>query len=136
MASTILLDEHLDGFVLYLESLTFSDYWREVAEWLSLRFVRLSDVGLIVGTSDRDIWHFCQDRGLYLMSDNRSQSTADSLGAVIAAEGAPESLAVFTIGDLDRFRKERTYGEAVAKSLLQHLFEPDSIRGAGRLFLP
>ena len=63
--STILLDEHLGGYLRYLESLTFSDYWREIAQWLDLRFVRLSDVGIPTGTSDQAIWRFCQENGLY-----------------------------------------------------------------------
>jgi hypothetical protein len=136
MVSTILLDEHLGGFLRYLESLTFSDYWREIADFIGLRFVRLGAVGIAAGASDLAIWRFCQSNGFYLLTDNRAQETPDALGAVIAVEGTVESLPVFTIGSMDSFRTERTYGEALIKSLLQYLFDPEQIRGAGRLFLP
>ncbi|MCE9532810.1 MAG: ACP S-malonyltransferase [Planctomycetes bacterium] len=134
--STILLDEHLGGYAGYLESLTYSDYWREIAEAIELRFVQLDDVGIAAGTSDLVIWRFYQANGLYLLTDNRSESATDSLGTVISAEGTAESLPVFTIGSMNRFRTERDYGEALAKSLLQHLFDRERIRGTGRLFIP
>ncbi len=134
--STILLDEHLGGFLGYLESLTYSDYWREIAEAVDLRFVRLDDVGIAAGTSDLDIWRFCQANRLYLLTDNRAQHTADALGAVIAAENAVDSLPVFTISDMDSFRNERSYAQKLAESLLDYLLTPANVRGAGRLYLP
>jgi predicted nuclease of predicted toxin-antitoxin system len=134
--STVLLDEHLDGFLRYLESLTFNDTWREIAEAIELRFVRLRDVGIASATSDQGIWRFCQANGYYLLTDNRAENTADALGAVILTEGTPSSLPVFTIGDMDRFRLERSYGESLTERLLEYLLDPENVRGTGRLYLP
>jgi hypothetical protein len=131
--STILLDEHLDGFLRYLESLIFNDAWREIARAIELRFVRLRDVGIAAGTSDLEIWRFCQTNGLYLLTDNRAETTADSLGAVIAADNTPASLPVFTISDMDSFRNERGYAEKLAESLIDFLLTPENVRGAGRV---
>lgn len=136
MATTILLDEHLDGYLGYLESLTFNEPCREIAEAIELRFVRLRDVGIAKGVSDRDIWRFCQSNNIYLLTNNREETTEDALGSVIMAEGRPDSLPVFTISDMKRFRSERSYGEALAEGLLDCLFEPDIYLGAGRLYLP
>ncbi len=109
--STILLDEHLDGFLRYLESLMFNDTWREIASAIELRFVRLREVGIAAGKSDLEIWRFCQTNGLYLLTHNRAETTADSLRPVIAAENSPNSLPVFTLSDMDSFRNERGYAE-------------------------
>lgn len=83
---------------------------------------------MVAGTSDQFIWRICQAKGYYLLTDNRSETTADALGAVISTEGTAESLPVFTIDSMDRFRTERSYGEALVKSLLQHLFDRERIR--------
>jgi len=133
---TVLLDEHLDGYLSFLESLTFNDLWREIADGIHLNYVRLRDVGIASGTSDRDIWRVCQSQGFYLLTDNRSQTDEDALGIVMLTEGTSQSLPVFTIGDMDRFRTERTYAESLVERLLEYLFNPERIHGTGRLYLP
>jgi len=133
---TVLLDEHLDGYLTFLESLTFNDLWRDIAEGIGLSYSRLRDVGISSGTLDREIWRFCQSQGLYLLTDNRSQTDEDALGSIILAEGTAESLPVFTISDMDRFRNEREYSEGLVERLLEYLFDPERVLGAGRLYLP
>jgi hypothetical protein len=133
---TILLDENLTGYLRYMDSLTFNDYWRDLTTRMGVRYVSLADVGLVPGTPDRGVWRLCQSNGYYLFTDNRTQSTDGSLGRIIADEGTRTSLPVFTIGDKHRFHNEREYAQEVVDRMLDYLFTPDNILGTGRLFLP
>jgi hypothetical protein len=133
---TILLDENLTGFLRYLDSLTFNESWGDVPTQMGVRYLCLADVGLAAGTSDRDIWRASQTNRFYLLTDNREQSTEESLGTIIENDGTPTSMPVFTIGNLNRFRNEREYAEQAIKRLLDYLIEPNSILGMGRLFIP
>jgi hypothetical protein len=58
------------------------------------------------------------------------------LEATIRQYNTPHSLPVFTIGDLDNFRKSRVYAERVLERLYEYLLDIDTVRGTGRLFLP
>jgi hypothetical protein len=60
---TVLLDEQLTGFVPYLRGVAESDAWRPLTRLVDVRFVGFPDVGLAPGTSDRDVWHYCQRQG-------------------------------------------------------------------------
>ena len=131
-----LLDEHLNGFLRYFDSLTFNDDWGDVPTQIGVRYICLADIGLAAGTTDREIWRLCQANGYYLLTDNREQSTDESLGTILETEGTAASLPVFTIGDMNRFRNERGYAEQAVDRLLDYLFDPDRIRGAGRFFIP
>lgn len=136
MVLTILLDEQLTGFLRYFDALTFNDTWGDVPSLMGVRYLCLANVGLSTGTSDRDIWFVCQSKGYYLLTDNREESSEESLGTIISTERTPTSLPVFTIGNMNRFRSERGYAEQVIYQLLDYLFEPDKILGAGRLYIP
>ena len=48
----------------------------------------------------------------------------------------PVSLPVFTLAGDQRVLRDRLYAEAVADRLLEFLFDMDSYRGTGRLYLP
>ena len=71
-----------------------------------------------------------------LITNNRNEDSPESLEATIRQHNTPESLPVFTIGNLDNFRLSRAYAERVLKRLYEYLLEIDSLRGTGRLFLP
>jgi len=126
----------LTGFLRYFDSLTFNDNWGDIPTRMGVRYICLADIGLTTGTTDRDIWRVCQANGYYLLTDNREQTTEESLGIILENEGTPTSLPVFTIGDMNRFRNEREYAEQAVDQLLDYLFEPDSILGTRRLFIP
>ena len=46
------------------------------------------------------------------------------------------SLPVFTLANEQRVLRDRLYAEAVADRLLEFLFDIDSYRGTGRLYVP
>ena len=83
-----------------------------------------------------EIWQRCQAEQLVLITNNRNEDSPESLEATIRQHNTPESLPVFTIGNLDNFRLSRAYAERVLKRLYEYLLEIDSLRGTGRLFLP
>jgi hypothetical protein len=133
---TILLDEQLTGFLGYFRALATSEDWNSLAELLGVRIVDFNDVGLATGTSDRDLWLFCQSRRLYLLTDNRNAGGSDSLELTIREFNTATSLPVFTVSDRDRLTNERSYSERVIESLFERLIDAENLMGAGRLYLP
>ena len=79
----ILLDENIDGYADYLSRCVFSPAWSDIASLLGVRIVKFDEVGLVKGTPDAQIWEFCQQQHLYLLTDNRNQDKDDSLETVI-----------------------------------------------------
>ena len=95
-----------------------------------------AEVGLDPADSDAVIWHRCQERRLFLLTNNRNDDAPDSLQATIRASNTPESLPVFTIGDAERLRNSRDYSDRVIWALLDYLVRIDGLLGTGRLFVP
>lgn len=67
---------------------------------------------------------------------NRNAEGSDSLEAVIQAHLTSDTLPVFTLANVERIRRDRSYAEEVADRLLDLLFDIDNLRGTGRLFVP
>src|SRR5690348_16211345 len=113
-----------------------SPYWADEWARIGIDLVYFTDVGLRPDASDLESWQRCQAEQLILITDNRNHDSDDSLEATIQSLNTPESLPVFTIGDLSRFRKSREYAEKVVEQIFDHLLNIDRVRGAGRLYLP
>jgi hypothetical protein len=133
---TLLLDENIDGYAEYLSRFLFSPEWNDICLALDVRIVTFSQVGLAKGTSDEQVWEFCQQQHFYLVTDNRNENRADSLETMIRTRTEPTSLPIFTISDINRFRAEREYMESLVAKLLEYLVDADNLHGAGRLYLP
>jgi hypothetical protein len=133
---TILLDENVEGYHDYLSRLLFSPVWGELSSVLDVQVRSFAESGLAKGTPDEHVWEFCQRQRFYLITDNRNQDKADSLQSMIRTRNLPTSVPVFTISDIQRFRSDRDYAEAVAAKLLEYLMDADKIGGVGRLYLP
>jgi hypothetical protein len=133
---SILLDENIDGYADYLSRLLFSSEWNEISSFLGIRILTLPQAGLASGTPDDQLWDFCQDRQFYLLTDNRNQEGPDSLEGMIRTRDLANGLPMFTISDIQRFRSDRAYAEAVASKLIEYLFDAAKIAGTGRLYLP
>lgn len=132
----ILADVNIQGRVDFLMGTVRSDEWVEYWEYLNLTYVTFDDVGLRAEATDVEIWQFCQAHGYVLITSNRNRASADSLESTIRARGTGESLPVLTLADPERVRHDRGYAGRVVISLLQTLLDIDSVRGAGRLYLP
>jgi hypothetical protein len=132
----ILADVHMRGYIPALirgmQSAYWADYWKHVGT----AFYDFNDVGLTATSTDLEIWRCCQSEQLVLLTNNRSQHTDDSLESAMRMLNTSDSLPVFTISDLDRLGKSRSYAEKVIAQLYDYLLDIDRVRGAGRLYLP
>jgi len=132
----ILADAHAIGHVDYLVRLLQAAPWAEFWQDLGITYFRFEDVGLSPESTDLEIWQRCQAEQLILITDNRNYDSPASLESVIRELNAPDSLPVFTIGDLDKLRTSRRYAERVVIMLYDYLLRIDTVRGTGRLYLP
>ena len=122
----------VDRLVRQMQAEPWAEFWND----LRLIHYHFEDVGLAATSTDLEIWQTCQVKELIFITNNRNQDAPDSLEATIRRHNSPDSLPVFTIADLDKFRKSRSYGERVLERLYEYLLRIDTVRGAGRLFLP
>jgi hypothetical protein len=132
----LLVDGNLDGHARLLDIRLRTETWREIRDYLDIRFLNLENVGLDRNAKDDVVWRLCQQQGYYLLTANRNCESEDSLEATIRREGTVDSLPVFTLADADRVYHSAAYLEEVVESLLDHLLFEANYRGAGRLFLP
>lgn len=133
---TILFDENISGYASLLARILFSPAWDEISRSFDVRLATYDDVGLKPGTTDDQLWEFCQANRIYLLTNNRNEDDPLSLETMIRTRSLDSSVPVFTISDVERLRFERDYAENVAVKLLEYLAAEDNIRGAGRLYLP
>jgi hypothetical protein len=132
----ILGDINIQGYVDHLVAIMQAEPWKLFWDHFGLQYVRFQDVGLAAESPDSLVWQTCQQHRLLLLTDNRSQHTADSLQATINTYNALTSLPVFTIGDVRRLHRDRAYADEIIDSLFVYLLQGDNILGTGRLFLP
>ncbi len=104
-------------------------------ELLPIQLVVLADVGLPFDSSDTTIWHFAQENGMLLLTDNRNMKGQDSLEQTIREENTPTSLPVLTIGSIDRL-DERVYRGQCVERLLEIGLYLENHLGTGRIFIP
>ncbi len=132
----MLADIHVRGPVEDLVREMQSEPWAEFWKYLGLALFHFDAVGLTPTSTDLEIWQRCQAEQLALITNNRNEDSPDSLEATIRQHNTPDSLPIFTIGNLDSFRLSRAYAERVLKRLYEYLLDIESVRGTGRLFLP
>ena len=132
----ILADANCEGHFALLLRL-FQQNWRqEVWEFLRLAQVSFAGLGLPPGASDREVWEVCKREQVILVTANRNDEGPDSLESSIQQYNTPQSLPVFTLANDQRVLRDRQYAETVADRLIEALFDIDSYRGTGRLYLP
>lgn len=136
MVRGILADIHMKGPVADLARAMQGASWGEFWKDLELAHFAFEEVNLTPTSTDEEIWQKCQEEQLILITNNRNQDSPDSLEATIRRHNTPNSLPVFTISDLHRFRKNRDYAERVLERLYECLLDMDKLLGTGRLFLP
>jgi hypothetical protein len=123
---------HIEVLVKRMQAEPCFEFWNH----LDLSLVSFADLGLKPGDSDSVIWHRCQQRQVYLLTNNRNDDGPDSLESTISKHNTPQSLPVFTVGDAERLKKDREYSDRVIWALLEYLLEEKNLLGTGRLFLP
>jgi hypothetical protein len=136
MVKGLLADVNTRGPVDYLVQHMRAEPWAEFWRHLGLTLFHFEDVGLTPTSTDLEIWHRCQADQLVFITNNRNARSPDSLELTIREYNQPDSLPVFTIANLDKFRTSRPYAERLLERLYDYLLRIDSVRGTGRLYLP
>jgi hypothetical protein len=132
----ILADNDVVGQVDYLVALMQAEPWREFWDDLALALFHFEDFGLSATATDQEIWELCQAEEVVLVTGNRTLSGPDSLEATIRDRNTADCLPVFTIADVQRVNASKSYAEEVVEALIDYLQRINTIRGAGRLYLP
>ena len=132
----IVPDANCEGHFRVLLRLLHNESRREFWHFLNLAILTFEELGLAADASDREVWERCQQREVVLITANRTADGSDSLEAVIQMSNTPESLPVVTLANLERIRRDRSYANQVADRLLDYLFDIESFRGVGRVFVP
>lgn len=129
---TILVDHDIEGQALALWGTLGRAGWLELVE---LKLVTFRDVGMPIGSSDREVWHFAQENRLILFTNNRNMDGKDSLEQTLREENTLTSLPVLTIANADRL-SEKIYRERCAAQLLEIVLELDKNLGRSRIYIP
>jgi hypothetical protein len=132
----LLADENCEGHLAVLVRICQSARWSGVWEWLGVGAFTFDDVKLTRGISDSELWQYCQEHELLLLTNNRNEDDAESLQATIKARNEPSSLPVLTIAAAERLRSDPVYAERAAIKLMELLLDIELVRGSGRVFLP
>lgn len=133
---TLLVDANLDGHAELFDLRLRTKTWRELCDYLDIRFLHFEQAGLDRATTDDIVWRWCQERGYFLLTANRNQESEDSLEATIRREDTAQSLPVLTFADAQRIYQSSAYLDKVVERLLDYLLNQENYRGTGRLFLP
>lgn len=132
----IVPDANCEGHFRVLLRLLHNESRRELWHFLNLAVLTFDELGLSADASDREVWENCQQREVVLITANRTAEGRDSLEVVIQTSNTPDSLPVVTLANVERIRRERDYASRVADCLLDYLFDIESFRGVGRVFVP
>jgi hypothetical protein len=132
----ILADINIKGQLEQMLYVWQNDEWREIWESLHLSIHSFAELGLTDIAPDDVIWQVCQQRQIVLITANRNDEAPNSLAATIRNHSREDSLPVFTLADAKRIIIDRDYARRAAEKLLDYLSYIDSVRGAGRLYVP
>jgi hypothetical protein len=129
---TILVDHNIEGQAMLLVGTLSTEGWLDL---VPLRMMTFAQAGLPSDSSDREVWHFAQDNGWWLLTANRQMRGEDALERTIREESTPTSLPVLTIGNARRMI-ETTYRQLCAARLLEIGLDSENYLGTGRLYIP
>jgi predicted nuclease of predicted toxin-antitoxin system len=132
----ILSDVNIQGYVDLLINLAQAEPWKLFWDDLNLRYVHFDDVGLDRDAPDTIVWETSQRQELILVTDNRNQDDEASLETMIRSFNTPTSLPVLTIANVPRLRSSREYADQIIERMIEFLMRIETVRGAGRLYLP
>jgi hypothetical protein len=123
---------HLRAIVHLLEREPRAELWA----YLGMTVETFASQGLDREINDVALWHVCQQRDLILVTGNRNRKAEESLESAIRLYSTVDSWPVVTIGDPRRLLRDALYANRAADSILTHLFDIETRRGAGRLYIP
>ena len=131
----VLPDNDVPAVVEVLRRVLESDEWADYCRAIGVEFTTFEDHGLARNAKDQQVWETCQAVGAVLVTANRAGGVG-SLDETINTLGDAESLPVITVADPQRVLLDGDYAYQTAIQLLDFLERIDTLRGAGRLFVP
>ncbi|MBV9124504.1 MAG: hypothetical protein JO112_14190 [Planctomycetes bacterium] len=134
----LLADVNVQGHLPYLRGLMEGQGLLEIRTEMGISLVNFPDLGLDRATDDRTLWHFCQENGWVLFTDNRSREDENSLTATIQDSWHEGHLPVLTLANKGKFENSATYATRVAQDVAEVLVLVfvDEIRNQPRIFVP
>jgi len=132
----IMSDNDVRGLVERLVDICQTPPWEDFWRDLDCTLCTFEDFQLPAHAADSTVWQTCQANEVILITANRNEDGADSLGSTIQNRTRPDCLPVLTLADADRVAHDREHVKAVVERLLVILGDIDDYRGTGRLYLP
>lgn len=137
--ASVLFDENIQGHLRYFLDVLDGVGLRQYLLDLGIDFYDFPACELPSGLKDRDLWLYCQDAELVLLTDDRNRDNAGSLQATLEELVTSTCLPVLTISNKGEFEHSRAYAERVAKSVAEVLYGltvNGEWRGVARQFVP
>lgn len=128
----ILSDHDIEGHAHSIIGVLGAEGWLDMVD---LRLVTFAEVDLPLNSPDQAVWHFAQENGMILLTNNRNMDGADSLEQTLRDENTPTSLPVVTIANVGRL-SEKHYREKCAFQLLEIALELSKHLGRSRVYIP
>jgi predicted nuclease of predicted toxin-antitoxin system len=128
----VLSDHDIEGHAHSIIGVLGAEGWLEMVD---LRLATFTEVGLSFNSPDREVWHFAQENGMILLTNNRNMDGDDSLEQTLREENTVTSLPVVTIANVGRL-SERRYRERCAFQLLEIVLELKKHLGRSRVYIP
>lgn len=132
----IMADHDVEGHLDVLLRIWTSPPWNELWQQLACDVESFQRLGIAPVTPDAELWRFCQQEGIVLVTGNRNAEGEDSLEATIQSNRTDDGLPVLTIANPPRVFRDPTYAERIAETILEYLLYLDGVRGTGRLYVP
>ena len=132
----IMADHDVEGdFDIVLRTLMSAE-WRDLWNELDYDVESFMSLGIPDDTPDVDLWQLCQEREIILITGNRNREGSNSLQYAIEQFNTPACLPVLTISAPGRAIRSQDYLHRIVTRLAEYLIDIESVRGAGRLYLP
>jgi hypothetical protein len=131
----IVPDNDVIGAVAAIRRILTSPTLAPLCVTLNIEFIEFRDLGLQPNSTDREVWLACQATNVLLITGNRAGGEG-SLDHVIRELGDVRNLPVLTIADAQELLNDRFVVEAAALALLDYVERIETLRGAGRIFIP
>jgi hypothetical protein len=132
----ILADHDVEGQLEEISFIWTSPDWIDLWQMVDFEVETFEGIGLPDDTSDMDVWNFCQEREMVLITGNRNARGSESLEQASRQLNQQDSIPVLTISDPNRVMIDREYAQRVASRILDYLHDIELVRGARRLYVP
>ena len=129
---SVMLDNDIAGHRDLFDGTLHNTGWDE---YRLVEFVTMDEAGIVSDAPDSEVWRFCQQRGLLLLTANRNLDDESSLERTLREDNTPESLPIVTVSAPQRI-VEPEYRERCMHALIGIVLDLENCLGAARLYIP